>query len=103
MWWDSAPRTASVKPTLIASSGTLNGDHVLVWPDEAGQRGGPQACEGTAAGVEGEMVGAVEPARRHHPAVPVPEVALPRPGNGVLVPRMVDVDRVAERIVGDEL
>jgi hypothetical protein len=32
MWWDRTPRTASVKPALTASSGTLNGAHVLVWP-----------------------------------------------------------------------
>src|SRR3954466_12160667 len=32
MWWDSTPRTASVKPTLTDSSGTLNFSHVLVLP-----------------------------------------------------------------------
>ena len=32
MWCDSTPRTASVKPQLIASSGTVNGSQVLVWP-----------------------------------------------------------------------
>ena len=32
MWWESTPRTASVKPTLNASSGTLNGSQVFVRP-----------------------------------------------------------------------
>ena len=32
MWCDRTPRTASVKPTPMASSGTLNSLHVLVWP-----------------------------------------------------------------------
>ena len=32
MWCDSTPRTASVKPQPIASSGTLNVSQVLVWP-----------------------------------------------------------------------
>src|ERR1700753_1234167 len=32
MWCDRTPRTASVKPQLIASSGTLNDSHVLVRP-----------------------------------------------------------------------
>jgi hypothetical protein len=32
MWWLSTPRTASVNPQLFASSGTVNGSHVLVWP-----------------------------------------------------------------------
>ena len=31
MWWDSTPRTASVNPQLLASSGTVNGSQVLVW------------------------------------------------------------------------
>ena len=48
------------------------------------------------------MVLAVEPARRHHPAVLVVHVALLRLGVGVLVPRVTPVDRVAQRIVLDE-
>ena len=32
MWWDSTPRTASVKPTLFASWGTSNDSQVLVRP-----------------------------------------------------------------------
>jgi hypothetical protein len=32
MWWLSTPRTASVNPQLTASSGTLNGVQVWVWP-----------------------------------------------------------------------
>ena len=32
MWWDSTPRTASVNPQLLASSGTVNGSQVLVLP-----------------------------------------------------------------------
>ena len=32
MWCDSTPRTASVKPQLFASSGTVNGSQVLVRP-----------------------------------------------------------------------
>ena len=39
---------------------------------------------------------------RHHPAVLVGEVALLRARDGVLVPRVPLVDRVAERVVGDE-
>ena len=32
MWWLSTPRTASVKPTEIAASGTSNDVHVSVCP-----------------------------------------------------------------------
>ena len=32
MWWLSTPRTASVKPTAMASSGTVNGVQVSVRP-----------------------------------------------------------------------
>ena len=32
MWCESTPRTASVKPQPMPSSGTLNGSQVLVWP-----------------------------------------------------------------------
>ena len=48
------------------------------------------------------MVGAVEPARRHRPAVLVVEVAPSRLGDRVLVPRVPAVDRVAQRVVGHE-
>ena len=42
---------------------------------------------------------AVEPARRHDPAVLVVEVALLRLRDRVLVPGVTPVDRVAERVV----
>ncbi len=48
------------------------------------------------------MIGAVEPPRRHDPAVLVVEVALLRLRDRVLVPRVPSVDRVAERIGGHE-
>src|SRR4051794_9859110 len=50
-----------------------------------GQCGGPRPGQGTAAGVEGEVVPAVEPAGRHHPAVLVVQVPLLRVRIGVLV------------------
>ena len=46
-----------------------------------------------------QVVRAVEPARRHRPAVLVVEVALLRRRDRVLVPRVAPVDRVAERVV----
>ena len=76
--------------------------HEAAEVDEAGQRRRPQAGDRAAAGVEGEVVRAVEPARRHDPAVLAVEVALLRLRDGVLVPRVVAVDRVAERVPGDE-
>ena len=42
--------------------------------DQSGQRGGPQAGERSAAGIEREMILAVVPARRHHPTILVVEV-----------------------------
>ena len=44
----------------------------------------------------------VQPARAHHPAVAVVEVPLARLGQRRLVPGVADVDRVAQRVVGDE-
>ena len=70
--------------------------------DEARQRRRPQPGQRAAAGVEGEVVGAVEPARRHHPAVLVVHVPLLRVRVGVLVPRVAPVHRVAQRIALDE-
>ena len=56
--------------------------------DQAGQRRRPQPGQRAAAGVQGQVVLAVVPARRHHPAVLVVQVALLRLGVGVLVPRV---------------
>ena len=70
--------------------------------DEPGQRGRPQPGDRPAAGVEGEVVGPVEPARRHHPAVLVVEVALLRLRVRVLVPGVPAIDRVPERVLRDE-
>ena len=44
----------------------------------------------------------IQPARAHHPAVAVVEVAFARLGQRRLVPGVADVDRVAQRVVGDE-
>ena len=48
------------------------------------------------------MLAAVVPARGHHPAVLVVQVALLRLGVGVLVPRVPAVHRVAQRVGPDE-
>ena len=68
----------------------------------SGQRGGPQPGQRPTAGVQRQVVGAVEPARRHHPAVVVVEVAFLRLGVGVLVPRVPPIHRIAQRIGLDE-
>ncbi len=70
--------------------------------DQAGQRGRPQPGQRPAAGVQRQMIGAVEPPRRHHPAVVVVEVAFLRLGVGVLVPRVPSIHRVSQRIGLDE-
>src|SRR5262249_31063156 len=71
---------------------------------QPGQRRGPETSDGSAAGVQSKMVAAarIEPTRRHDPGVIALEVALLRPGNRRLVPRMALIDRVAERIFRDE-
>ena len=72
--------------------------------DEAGLGRHPLARERAAAGVAGDVaVGAlVVDARRDDPRVLVVEVARLRLGQRHLVPRVALVDRVAERVVGDE-
>ena len=64
----------------------------------------PLARERAAAGVAGDVgvVALVVHARRHDPAVLVGPVALLRLGQRHLVPRVALVDRVAERVLGDE-
>ena len=62
----------------------------------------PEPGRGPAAGVEREVIGTVEPTRRHDPAVLVGEVALLRPRVGVLVPRVTPIDRVPERVARHE-
>ena len=71
---------------------------------QPGQRGGVEPGERPAPGVEREVVAGarVQPARAHHPAVAVVEVPLARLGQRRLVPGVADVDRVAQRVVGDE-
>ncbi len=64
----------------------------------------PETGDGTAAGVERQMIAGalVEPARRHDPGVLAVEIALLRFGNGGLVPGMPFVHRVSQRIMSDE-
>ena len=72
--------------------------------DQAGLRRAPLARERPAAGVAAHVrVGAlvVDP-RRHDPAVLVREIALLRLRQRHLVPGVAPVDRVAERVLGDE-
>ena len=69
---------------------------------QARQGGRPEPGERSASGVEGQVVGAVEPAGRHDPAVVAVEVALLRLRVGVLVPGVPPVHRVPERIPGHE-
>ena len=49
MWCDSTPRTASVKPQLTPSSGTLNGSHVLVLPLRTSASACSTKCRAIAA------------------------------------------------------
>ena len=60
--------------------------------DKSGQRRRPQPGQRSAAGVERQMVFAVEPAWRHHPGVLVVHVALLRMRVRVLVPRVPSVE-----------
>ena len=72
--------------------------------DQSGLRRAPLARERAAAGIAADVrVGAlvVDP-RRHHPAVLVGKVALLRLGQGLLVPGVVLVDRIAQWVVSDE-
>ena len=59
-------------------------------------------ASGPAAGVQRQVVRAVEPARGHDPAVVRIEVALLRTRVGVLVPRVAPIHRIAQRIGLDE-
>ena len=72
--------------------------------DQAGLGRAPLAGERSAARVAADIgVGAlVVDARRHHPAVLVREVALLRLGQRLLVPRVVLVHRVPERVLRHE-
>ena len=49
MWCDSTPRTASVKPQPMPSSGTLNGSHVLVCPARISASAFSTKCSAQAA------------------------------------------------------
>ena len=89
------------RPGQVDQHAVAGGLHVAE-VDQAAERGRPEPGDRAAAGVGGEVVGAVEPARRHDPAVLAVEVALGRPRDRVLVPRVPAVDRVAQRIAGDE-
>src|SRR6185295_3436726 len=72
--------------------------------DEPRLRRHPLAGERSAARVAGDMAARalVEDARRDDPAVLGRPVALLRLGQSDLVPRVVLVHRVAERVLGDE-
>src|SRR5262249_60550109 len=70
--------------------------------DAPAEGGRPQPGDGPAAGVGGQVGLAVEPARRHDPAVLALEVPLGRPRNRVLVPGVTAVHRVAKRVPGDK-
>ena len=45
MWCDSTPRTASVNPQPMPSSGTSNGSQVLVFPARTSARAFSMKCE----------------------------------------------------------
>ncbi len=49
MWCESTPRTASVKPTPIASSGTVNGSHERVRPALSSSNALSRKCSAAAA------------------------------------------------------
>ncbi len=68
------------------------------------QRRGPEPGDRAAAGVQRQVVAGarVEPARRHDPGVLAVEVAPLRPRRRRLVPRVVSVHRVAQRVGPDE-
>ena len=99
----SAPAVSGVLGRLISTLVARGVDVRRV--DLVGQRRRPQARERAAAGVERQVVARalVVPARAHHPGVVAAvEVALLRLGDRRLVPRVALVDRVAERVLGDE-
>ena len=49
MWCDRTPRTASVNPQLFASSGTVNGSQVLVFPARISASAFSVKCRAAAA------------------------------------------------------
>src|SRR5579863_6971136 len=49
MWWESTPGTASWKPQPMASFGTVNSFHVLVWPAFNSASALSIQCSATAA------------------------------------------------------
>ena len=49
MWCDSTPRTASVNPQPMPSSGTLNGSHVLVLPARTSANALSRKCSAAPA------------------------------------------------------
>ena len=71
---------------------------------QARERRRPEPRERPAAGVERQVIAGplVEPARRHDPGVLAVEVALLRPRDRRLVPRVALVDGIAERVGLDE-
>src|SRR5580700_1701038 len=81
---------------LYAATGGLDISNI----NQASQRRRPKASDRTASGIHRQMIACalVEPPRRHHPGVLASEVALLRPRNRCLVPGMVPVHRISERI-----
>ena len=75
---------------------------VAVHVDQARKRRRPKPSDRAATRIECEMVLAVVPARGHDPAVLVRKVALLGRRLRVHVPGMPAIDRVTERILGDE-
>jgi hypothetical protein len=70
---------------------------------EVRERGDPEPGDRAAASIEREMIAGalVKPAGRHDPCVVAVEVAPLRLRDRGLVPRMLLIDRIAERIVCD--
>src|SRR5262249_8868405 len=68
------------------------------------QRGNPQPAQGTAAGIERQVLLGflVEPARRHHPGVLSLEIATLWLWYRSLVPWVPLINRIAERVLIDE-
>src|SRR5581483_11808786 len=71
---------------------------------QPGQSGGPQPRNGTAARIQGQVIAGalIQPARRHDPGVPAVEITFLRFGDGGLIPGMLLIDWVAQRILLDE-
>ena len=71
---------------------------------QSGESRRPQASDRAAASIHGQMVARplVEPARRHHPCVLAAKVALLRTWDRGLVPGMILVHRISQRIGFDE-